>query len=122
MTVIDEIAAERRRQTEEEHWDAQHDDLHSVGELALFAALYAAPEPIYRQNVWEKGVSFHEAFPPGWDRHWDKRHKHDRRRQLVIAGALIVAEIERLDRQSAKEQKSQEDGRRFQLPTRATKP
>jgi hypothetical protein len=28
---------------------------------------------------------------------WDKRRKHDRRRKLVIAGALIAAEIDRLD-------------------------
>lgn len=37
-----------------------------------------------------------DAWP--WDKQYDKREKHDRIRRLVIAAALIVAEIERLQR------------------------
>ena len=31
-----------------------------------------------------------------WDKSYNKRHKHNRIRQLEIAGALIAAEIDRL--------------------------
>jgi hypothetical protein len=86
--VVQEILKERRRQIEQEGWTAQHDDdEHPFGELAKAAACYAYPDP---QDVW--------AWP--WDACWDKRDQHSRRRQLVIAGALTVAEIERLDREA----------------------
>jgi hypothetical protein len=84
-TAIRDITDERLRQVGKEGWTAEHDDEHSNGQLAQAAACYAwagwKPAPYWP-----------------WSRAWDKRDKHDRRRQLVIAGALIVAEIERLDR------------------------
>lgn len=91
MSAIDEIAAERERQKLLEGWSPDHDDQHSCGELAQAAACYAYPAP------W--GVRPQAAPPPKlwpWSLHWWK--PKDRRRNLVRAGALIVAEIERLDR------------------------
>ena len=83
--VVSEILVERQQQTTLEGWDKEHDDYeHSEGELAAAAACYA-----YTQV---------ENLPWPWERQSDKRGKHDRRRQLVIAAALLVAEIERLDR------------------------
>lgn len=51
------------------------------------------------QNALGRAIGF--AGPRGgWGQTpvWDKRGEHDNRKCLVIAGALIVAEIERVDR------------------------
>jgi hypothetical protein len=40
-----------------------------------------------------------EAWP--WDVQYDKRMQYDRRRALIVAASMIVAEIERLDRATA---------------------
>jgi len=85
LTVIEEIAAERHRQVEQEGWSHEHDDQHLNGEMAGAAACYCL------------GSVSH--WP--WDAAWWK--PKGRRRDLIRAGALIVAEIERLDR-SALEQ------------------
>ncbi len=97
--AIDDVAAERKRQIEKEGWSLKHDDGHSDQSLAMAAALYAAPEPLYKVNV--MGM-VHAINPWPWT-NFDKREKFDRRKSLVVAGALIIAEIERLDR-AAKDQ------------------
>lgn len=85
-----DVLAERRRQIEAEGWTPEHDDEHTRGELVQAAA-----------DLCLDGTDFRVADPDG-DRMigWGltERHRDDRRRQLVIAGALILAEIERLDR------------------------
>lgn len=84
--ALDDIAAERRRQIEVEGWTPAHDDEHVAGQMADAAscyALYNYPRVI-RTRFWP------------WDAEWWK--PKDFRRDLVKAGALIVAEIERLDR------------------------
>ena len=89
MSVIDEIAAERKRQVEKEGWSLEHDDHHSTGDLARLATMYAIPGPhgrIYEEMV----LAWGEV--PDWVKH------KDRRSDLIRAAALIVAEIERLDR------------------------
>jgi hypothetical protein len=112
MTVIDEIAAERLRQTEAEGWSAEHDDEHNRGELAAAAGCYALV------STWDSGAMFatvsrqptqHGAnfgwvsastvFWP-WAREWWKPTVP--RRNLIKAAALLVAEIERIDRATAK--------------------
>lgn len=93
MNGIESIAAERRRQIEAEGWTPEHDDEHRHGELAAAAATYA----------WEAacpGASLNN--PPTswpWSAKWWK--PRDRRSNLVRAGALIAAEIDRLDRRAA---------------------
>lgn len=96
MSVIDEIAAERRRQMEAEGWTPEHDDQHNVGELSLAGATYAL-EATKDNNQRSDGLPV--TWPYGWARHWWK--PTTRRRNLVIAAALLVAEIERLDRATA---------------------
>lgn len=89
--VIMEIARERERQMQVEGWTAEHDDEHCCGEMAQAAACYAHPAP------W--GVRPQSCPPPKlwpWSLLWWK--PKDRRRNLIRAAALIVAEIERLDR------------------------
>lgn len=107
--AIELVKQERRRQIEQEGWTPKHDDSHSRGEMAMAAACYAAPIPIRAEmevSCGCRGLSecthvFGKSEwldPWPWDKEWDKRGKHDRLRQLVIAAALLVAEIERLQR------------------------
>lgn len=87
------IVAERQRQIEEEGWTWDHDDEHTNGEMALAAACYALAE-LHRQK------EMYGEPPPEWpwDREWWKPTPMDRIRELVKAGALIAAEIDRLKR------------------------
>lgn len=98
QTALDEIAAERRRQIEVEDWSAEHDDCHDGGEIALAAACYAASSTLESSTEVSGGPHRWPArkmlWP--WDMKWWK--PKGRRRDLVRAAALIVAEIERLDR------------------------
>ena len=102
MNGIVSIAAERRRQIEVEGWAPEHDDQHTDETLALVAALYATPFRLFSQESSEDHVLFEDPWPSEWDDEWDKREELDRRRKLVISGALIAAEIDRLDRLSAR--------------------
>ena len=105
MTVIDEIAVERRRQVEVEGWTAQHDDTHSCGEMTRAAALYAMPESWremiggYSIKTGDPGVKrYIHRQPRNWPWEPSSWKPTTRRRDLIKAAALIVAEIERLDR------------------------
>lgn len=91
-----DVLGERRRQVEHEDWSAEHDDGHPGGELAAFAAVYAMPPAARDWPATETGygATFGEAMCPT---DWHPKFG-DRRRELVKAGALILAEIERLDR------------------------
>ena len=90
--VVAEIAAERLRQISQEGWTPEHDDEHSCGELAAAAACYAYPAP------WGVNPSALKYPPKPWPWNVEWWKPRDRRRNLVRAAALIVAEIERLDR------------------------
>lgn len=81
-----DISAERLRQIADEGYDAAHDDEHRGGEIAVVAANLA----LAHTSCVVRG-----AMPDPWG----LKKKHcDTRRRLVIAGALIAAEIDRLDR------------------------
>lgn len=93
-----DVLAERQRQVTEEGRTPEHDDTYRNGELARAAACYA--ENAGRSDGSRDYVaSVKRTVPPGlwpWAIKWWK--PKDRRRDLVRAGALIVADIERLDR------------------------
>jgi len=109
---IELIAEERRRQIEKEGFDSEHDEQHEGSELALAAICYAAPEPIYILEVVNPDYAFIfvDPWPEDWDPEWDKRLRtpggrlcpniklslKKRIRNLVKSGALIAAEIDRL--------------------------
>ena len=100
--VINEIHNERQRQIEKEHWSFEHDDEHTDGSLADAAACYAATTRAFKaEEVVGVGYKpyqrFTDLWPESWADHWFKPNKR-RRQRLIIAAALIVAEIERLDR------------------------
>lgn len=110
--ALNDIAAERARQISIEGWTPEHDDEHGKAEMATAAACYAlladplrsfpvdhtrkishyyarhddGPQPVYKDVP---------KFWP-WDAQWWK--PKGQRADLVRAGALILAEIERLDR------------------------
>lgn len=89
---IELIAEERQRQIEVEGWSLMHDEGHGAGELAMAAMCYAM-EPIWRPA----GIA-----PMGWP--WVTGEPNDgfkpspdnRIKELCKAGALIAAEIDRL--------------------------
>ncbi|MGS0976168.1 hypothetical protein [Burkholderia glumae] len=87
-----DVLAERSRQMEE-GYSFEHDDSHEDGEIALAAGCYA-----YNSGgvVWDSPVP--SSFP--WSPYWWKPTTP--RRDLVKAGALILAEIERIDRAEAR--------------------
>ena len=99
MAVIDEIAAERKRQIEKEGWSLRHDDEHDGGQMAAAAACYALHSAgrLRGITVDDDGEQIPSCWP--WSAFWWKPHSP--RRDLVRAGALIIAEIERLDRAEA---------------------
>ena len=100
MSVIEEIAAERRRQIEAEGWTPDHDDADErEGQLAGAAACYAFGEILYTGEPSVPGVVRNAATVWPWaERFWKPK---DRRRNLIRAAALIVAEVERMDRARA---------------------
>jgi hypothetical protein len=83
------IEEERRRQIEAEGWSADHDDSHSDGELAMEALFWAAEgTDVAAESDGMCGT--------------EHRKSKSRIRQLVIAGALVAAEIDRLHREQAR--------------------
>ena len=87
------IARERLRQINEEGWSKERDGLYVKQELAMAATCYAAPINCYVRS---------EGFPPmlwPWMCTWWKPGDggiEGRIRELTKAGALIAAEIDRL--------------------------
>lgn len=83
------IAAERRRQVEEEGWTPEHDGEHAEGDLYEAAIAYLLA-------LGERDQPPPDVWP--WDSSWWKPTPGDEVRQLVKAGALIAAEIDRRQR------------------------
>jgi hypothetical protein len=94
MTGAERIAWERARQVQEEGRTPEHDDGHDGQELAMAAATYLLCSDIERVNLSALG---HELWPWAPD---SPKVTGDRITNLVKAGALIAAEIDRLDRAS----------------------
>ncbi|MDH0363430.1 hypothetical protein [Comamonas aquatica] len=112
-----DVLAERKRQIETEGWKPERDDVYDTGEMALAAACYAAHSascaaikaPHTARGVFVRTRSAQdfvgEMWP--WSADWWKPSGH--RRNLEKAAALILAEIERIDRaaQAAKQGEQQ---------------
>jgi hypothetical protein len=86
------IAEERARQINSEGWSEGHDDSHEYGELARASVAYTLHTLI---GCYDKKPA--EIWP--WELKWWKPAA-DPVRNLVKAGALIAAEIDRLQRAS----------------------
>tara|TARA_R100001086_G_scaffold219041_1_gene135828 strand:- start:136 stop:492 length:357 start_codon:yes stop_codon:yes gene_type:complete len=90
-----DVLHERIRQIEIEGWTAAHDDEHDKGEMADAAAAYALSARGRCRLDLASAPGKAPWFWP-WSQTWWK--PKTRRQDLVRAGALIIAEIERLDR------------------------
>ena len=126
-TGIELIAEERQRQIEKEGWDNLHDEDHDSMQLSGAAGCYVANaiNKFYEEDIRKHGqkarfqynfeaelnflvnsgdrgdrqvskAGWRDGWP--WEDNWDKRKNHDKNRSLVIAGALIAAEIDRLNK------------------------
>lgn len=82
-----DVLAERRRQVEAEGWTPEQDDDYADGQLSMAAACYAV-----------QGDTPNYGAPDDWP--WNKEwwKPTTDRRNLVKAAALIIADIERIDR------------------------
>lgn len=87
--AILDVIAERQRQQSVEGWTPEHDDEHCNGELAMAAVCYINETGTVNRNGGKPW-----GWP--WEASWWK--PKGRRRNLVKSGALILAEIERIDR------------------------
>ena len=104
QTGVELIAEERERQIEKEGWGEKHDSKWIFGELARAGSAYAS-DASYRIRNKELHQT-HLAYPKGaahpdwpWSSEWWNPTPDDDVRQLVKAGALIAAEIDRLKRE-----------------------
>lgn len=99
MSGIERIAAERSRQIEQEGFTAERDDQYKADELSSAAWCYLGEAQM--RNI--------KTIPPAewpWDDSWWKPSPRgggmitvsDAIRMLEKAGALIAAEIDRLER------------------------
>lgn len=87
-----DVLAERKRQIDKEGWTLEHDDSHVTEfgepEIAIAAACYAMAGVLKDSDIvstwWPWDVASWKPTNP--------------RRNLIKAAALILAEIERLDR------------------------
>lgn len=95
-----DVTNERKRQIEAEGWNAKHDDDHKAGVLASAGASYAlnAADEMYFGDGWVSP----EPPPWPWASSWWK--PKGARRDLVRAAALLLAEIERIDRNAVDEE------------------
>jgi len=86
MNGIDLI--KKKREETKKRFTKKHDRNHTDESLALAACYYALPKcyetPLIR------------LYPKSWSTAWANKHNGDRIRDLVIAGALIASEIDRL--------------------------
>jgi len=88
------VLAERKRQQAEAGWTLAHDDARTARQLAAAAACHAWAASL-SDRLRDTLAYRHPPFWP-WAREWWR--PAERRRELIKAGALILAEIERLDR------------------------
>lgn len=104
--AVTDVLAERIGQIAREGWTPMHDDEHAGGVLAKAAVCYAlcASVGIAVEEDFPRDHDFPAAYADAsapepfwpWAREWWKPKSP--RRDLVRAAALIIAEIERLDR------------------------
>jgi hypothetical protein len=101
VSGVEDIAAERARQAKK-GWTDEHDDSHLFGELGQAAAVYASP--FLECGIWPWEVEADHSGPK-YQSFEDYRqamtkasNRRERKRELAKAGALIAAEIDRLDR------------------------
>lgn len=87
--IVWDIKWERSRQKQDHKFTCEHDDQWIAGELLMAADAYMTNDAA----LWPWADSKYSG------------HKHTKRERLIKAAALIVAEIERMDRLPEEENK-----------------
>jgi len=102
LDAVQRVLTERRRQIEVEGWSSEHDDEYAAGELAAAAAAYAfnAYVTTTPRYLTADPLGFW-PWAPSW---WKPRSALE---DLSRAAALIIAEMERLDRLSTSHMEGQ---------------
>ncbi|WP_313400144.1 hypothetical protein [Acinetobacter variabilis] len=105
--AIKDVINERQRQINQEFYSTENDDEYKQNELLRAAVCYA-------ENVVRRGWVFDSSFGPDvyqeeevpdlWPWDLDFWRPKNPRRDLVRAAALIIAEIERIDRSTGASQ------------------
>ncbi|MBI6922208.1 hypothetical protein JET68_25815 [Pseudomonas monteilii] len=93
-----DVLAERSRQVEAEGYTSERDDQYTSGQLADAASTYA-----FWARTWNLPHAECTLAPTMWPWAPETWKPQSQRQMLIKAGALILAEIERLDRQQAGE-------------------
>jgi len=88
FALLDEILNERILQIIKHGYSESHDDEHSDGSIADAAAHYASTKD--DAGLWP------------WDVQYDKKDSKSRRDQLITSIAMLISEVERVDRASKK--------------------
>ena len=98
---VELIADERKRQIEVKGWTAAHDDKHCRGTLAIVAAAVACDGTI--ASVIDPKCRVNSCFDCFgiMQKHGLHGEEPDRIHMLAVAGALIAAEIDKLQRENA---------------------
>ncbi|WP_228273087.1 hypothetical protein [Acinetobacter radioresistens] len=106
-SAIKDVINERQRQINQEFYSTKNDDEYKQNELLRAAVCYA-------ENVVRRGWVFDSSFGPDvyqeeevpdlWPWDLDFWKPKNPRRDLVRAAALIIAEIERIDRSTGANQ------------------
>lgn len=99
MTGVELIAAERQRQIDVEGWTPEHDDTHIHSEMLWAGICYAkyASGVLYAEKAGLTPPSLRVSDSWRWSAEWWKPSE-DPIRNLEKAGALLAAEIDRLQR------------------------
>lgn len=105
-----QIMTERFRQMSSngEGFSAEHDDAHTKGQLIEAARAYAFAAFILAEFGGEA-----PKYPNDWPEEWDMsfwKPSADPIRNLVKAGALLAAEIDRLERKKSREPRAAVEG------------
>jgi hypothetical protein len=103
-TVLKQVAEERRRQVEDLGWSPEGDDKLTTGQLVRMGAGYALHSTLYASAG--AGAPQPGSAPGFWPHDYAAFKPEDQRSDLIRAAALIVAEIERLDRAEAAAEKA----------------
>lgn len=84
FALLDEVLNERIRQITKHDYTEAHDDEHTDGSIADAAAHYASTKD--DSGLWP------------WDAKYDKKGTKSRRDQHIASMAMLLAEVERIDR------------------------
>lgn len=109
-TVLAEVERERKRQIESEGFTPAHDDTHGLRNIARAASAYVEHycgraylfEPINGHPPSKYGPAAYmtDDAPDIWPWELERWKPKDPRRDLIRAIALLVAEVEVMDRDS----------------------